>query len=84
MSTTIHVRGVSIDADIPTLKGLFEKYGTVDSISVNIEDTSPVSQSVFVVMPHADDTQRALTQLNGKDFGGRKLSMRQAALRRRG
>jgi RNA recognition motif-containing protein len=84
MSTTIHVRGISPTADLTLLKEMFEKHGVVESLEAKQENSKPPSQSVFVVMPSSEDAQRALTSMSGKDFEGRKLSMRQASLRRIG
>lgn len=83
MSTTIHVRGVAPNVNLQELKELFEKQGVVDSLKARAEGTNPASQSVFVVMLSSEAAQHALTNLNGKDFAGRKLSMQQAALQRR-
>ena len=80
MSTKIQVYGVAKGVQVDQLKALFEKDGPVVSIEATPLNTDPPSQTILIVMQNSEDAQHALTRLNGKDFEGRKLSMRQAPL----
>lgn len=82
MSTTIHVSGLAPETTSTTLEEFFAKQGQVESVELMQNDKNAVSTTALVVLVHAEDAQRALVNLNGKDLDGRKLRMRQAMQRR--
>lgn len=61
------------------LRGLFEAYGKVDSVSIVTDrDTGRARGFAFIEMPDATAAQAAITALNGSDSGGRPLNVSEA------
>jgi cold-inducible RNA-binding protein len=77
MSTKIYVGGLNDETTDTQLQELFTKHGTVVSTAIVME--KGVSKGFgFVEMQHAEEAQKAITILNGKDFAERKLTVNQA------
>jgi RNA recognition motif-containing protein len=61
------------------LRELFQAYGEISSASVIKDKFSGESRGFgFVEMPNKEEGQKALTDLNGKDFKGRPLTVNEA------
>jgi cold-inducible RNA-binding protein len=61
------------------LSKLFEEHGTVESAQVIMDrDTSRSKGFGFVEMKTNQEAQAAITALNGKDSGGRTLTVNEA------
>lgn len=61
------------------LRSLFEPYGSVDSVTVVTDRATGRSRGFgFVEMPSNDEAEKAITALNGKDSGGRQLTVNEA------
>lgn len=61
------------------LRSLFEPYGKVDSASlVTDRDTGRSRGFGFVEMPDNAEAEKAIAALNGKDSGGRALTVNEA------
>ncbi len=61
------------------LRSLFEPFGRVDNVSVVTDrDTGRSRGFGFVEMPDSGEAERAIAGLNGKDAGGRALTVNEA------
>jgi RNA recognition motif-containing protein len=75
----IYVGNFSFHMTEPELKALFEPFGTIDSASVATDrDTGRSRGFGFVQMPNDDEAEKAMAALNGKDSGGRALTVNEA------
>src|SRR5260221_1225112 len=70
----IYLGNLSYSATEASLKELFEGYGTVTTAKIVTDKFTGSSRGFgFIEMPNADEAQRAIDELNGKDFDGRKI-----------
>jgi RNA recognition motif-containing protein len=70
----IYVGNLSYSATETSMKDLFEGYGQVASAKIVTDKFTGSSRGFgFIEMPNADEAQRAIDELNGKDFDGRKI-----------
>ncbi len=61
------------------LRSLFEPFGAVDSATVVTDRATGRSRGFgFVEMPSNDEADRAIAELNGKNSGGRQLTVNEA------
>jgi len=75
----IYVGNFSFQMTEPELRALFEPYGTVESASLATDRDSGRSRGFgFVSMANDDEAEKAMTALNGKDSGGRALTVNEA------
>jgi cold-inducible RNA-binding protein len=76
MSSKLHVGNLSYTTDESELRRAFEPFGTLVSVSV-IEDrmTGQPRGFGFVEYERVADAQSAIEALNGRDLGGRSLSV---------
>jgi cold-inducible RNA-binding protein len=75
----IYVGNFSFHLTEPELRALFEPFGTIESASVATDrDTGRSRGFGFVQMPNDDEAEKAMTALNGKDSGGRALTVNEA------
>src|ERR671921_1924698 len=79
MGTKLYVGNLSFRTTSDELKDLFSQAGEVESASV-IEDreTGRSRGFGFVEMATAEGAAAAIEQFNGKDFGGRTLTVNEA------
>lgn len=79
MATKLFVGNLSFRTTSEELRDLFAQSGTVESASV-IEDreTGRSRGFGFVEMATQEDATAAVEQFNGKDFGGRNLTVNEA------
>ncbi|MGI8565527.1 MAG: RNA recognition motif domain-containing protein [Pyrinomonadaceae bacterium] len=79
MSTKLYVGNLSFRTTSEELRDLFAQAGTVKSASViEDRDTGRSRGFAFVEMATAEGAAAAVEQLNGKDFGGRNLTVNEA------
>lgn len=70
----IYVGNLPYSATENSLRDLFEGYGAVTTAKIVTDKFTGSSRGFgFVEMPNNDEAQRAITELNGKDFEGRKI-----------
>lgn len=75
----IYVGNFSFNMKEPELRSLFEPYGTIESVTVATDRDSGRSRGFgFVSMPNDDEAEKAMAALNGKDSGGRALTVNEA------
>ena len=79
MSTKLYVGNLSFRTTSEELREAFSQAGTVESASV-IEDreTGRSRGFGFVEMATPEEAQAAIAQLNGKELGGRNLTVNEA------
>ena len=70
----IYVGNLPYSATENSLRDLFENYGMVTTAKIVTDKFTNSSRGFgFVEMPNADEAQKAIVELNGKDFEGRKI-----------
>jgi RNA recognition motif-containing protein len=75
----IFVGNLDFAATEPSIRSLFEQYGTVDRVSlVTDRDTGRSRGFAFVEMANATEADRAINALNGADVNGRALNVNEA------
>lgn len=79
MSTKIYVGGLNEKTTEDELEVLFAKYGTIVNVAIITDRDDGHSKGFgFVEMQNAEEAQKAITVLSGKDFAERKLTVNQA------
>lgn len=70
----IYVGNLSYSVTELSLRSLFETFGAVISAKIITDKITGASRGFgFVEMANADEAQKAIDALNGKDFEGRKI-----------
>ena len=79
MGTKLYVGNLSFRTTSEELKDAFASVGTVESASViEDRDTGRSRGFAFVEMATPEEAAAAIEQFNGKDFGGRNLTVNEA------
>lgn len=79
MSTKLYVGNLSYETSDSTLQQMFAPYGSVQSAQVIMDrDTGRSKGFGFVEMSNAQEAQAAINGLNGKEAGGRSLTVNEA------
>jgi RNA recognition motif-containing protein len=79
MGTKLYVGNLSFRTTSDELKDAFAAVGTVESASViEDRDTGRSRGFAFVEMATPEEAAAAIEQFNGKDFGGRNLTVNEA------
>jgi cold-inducible RNA-binding protein len=75
----IYVGNLSFSLTEADLRSLFEPYGSIESASIATDrDTGRSRGFGFVSMPNDGEAEQAMAALNGKDSGGRALTVNEA------
>ena len=70
----IYVGNLSYSSTENSLRNLFETYGAVTTTKIVTDKFTGSSRGFgFVEMPNNEEGQKAIDELNGKDFDGRKI-----------
>ena len=78
MTKTIYVGNLPYSTNEAEIRGLFEEFGTVESIRMIMDrDTGRPKGFGFVEM-ESDEAGRAIEKLNGRELGGRSLRINAA------
>jgi len=84
MASKLYVGGLSYSTTSESLKDYFSRCGTVESATVITDRLSGQSRGFgFVEMASAEGAQKAISALDGKDLGGRQLTVNVAKERSR-
>src|SRR5438094_7336065 len=76
MASKLYVGGLSYSTTGETLREYFSQCGTVESASVITDKFSGQSRGFgFIEMATAEEAQRAIAELNGKELDGRKITV---------
>src|SRR5438128_9548089 len=79
MGKKLYVGNLSYDVDSSALEQLFGAHGTVQSAQIITDrDTGRSKGFAFVEMDSDQEAQAAIAALNGKDMGGRALTVNEA------
>jgi cold-inducible RNA-binding protein len=80
----IYVGNLSYSMSEQELRDAFGAYGDVSSVKILMDRETGRSRGFgFVEMPNQSEGEAAITQLNGKDVGGRALRVNEARPRER-
>lgn len=75
----IYVGNLSYSTTEDDLRSAFETYGRIDSARVIMDKMTNQSKGFgFVEMSNATEAQSAISGLNGKEIGGRAISVNEA------
>ena len=75
----IFVGNLDFGATEDSIRGLFETYGTVERVNLLTDrDTGRPRGFGFVEMTDAAEAGKAIAGLNGKDVGGRAITVNEA------
>jgi RNA recognition motif-containing protein len=75
----IFVGNLSFNTNEDELRQIFESYGQVDRVSILTDrDTGRSRGFGFVEMSSDEDGEKAITALNGSQFGGRTINVNEA------
>jgi len=79
MSMKLYIGNLNFKTTGEDLQELFGEVGTVESASVVMDRETGRSRGFgFVEMSSSEEGQKAIEQFNGKEFGGRNLSVNEA------
>lgn len=75
----IYVGNFSFSMTESELRSMFEPYGAIESASIATDrDTGRSRGFGFISMPNDSEAESAMTALNGKESGGRSLTVNEA------
>ena len=78
----IYIGNLSYSVKESDLKEVMEDYGTVDSVKLIIDrDTRRSKGFAFVEMPNDQEAKNAINELNGAEYQGRQMVLKEATLR---
>src|SRR5512138_803205 len=76
MASKLYVGGLSYSTTSETLREYFAQCGNVQSAAVITDKFSGQSRGFgFIEMSTAEEAQRAISELNGKELDGRKITV---------
>ncbi len=79
----IYVGNLSHDVTEDDFRGLFVSFGEVESPAIIMDRYSGQPKGFgFVEMPNGDEAERAIQELNGKEFMEQELTVNEARPRR--
>ncbi len=79
MSKKLYVGGLPYSIDDAQLRDLFASYGEILSASVIMDKFSGRSKGFgFVEMSNDQEAEKAIAEMNGKDVGGRSITVNEA------
>ncbi len=85
VAKNIYVGNLSYSTSEADVEKLFSQYGPIDSVKIITDRQTGRSKGFgFVEMTNAEDADKAIAELNGKDVGGRALTVNEARPREAG
>ena len=75
----MYVGNLSYNVKEVDLREVMEEYGTVDSVRIITDRETRRSKGFgFVEMPNDEEAQKVIEQLNGAEFMGRQIVIKEA------
>ena len=75
----IYVGNLMFDVSEATLRETFEEFGTVTEVRLIMDKYSGKSKGFgFIEMPDKAEAEKAMAELNGKEFEGRAMNVNEA------
>ena len=75
----MYVGNLSFNTSEGDLRQKFEEFGDVASVNIITDrETGRSKGFAFIEMASAASAEKAINEMNGKDFGGRKLTVNEA------
>lgn len=79
MSTKICVNGLAAETSEEELEKFFSRHGVVLKATISVSTSLGITKSTGLVeMARAEEAQKAITILSGKELCGKKISANQA------
>lgn len=79
MAKKLYIGGLSFETTVKELEDLFAGYGTVDSVTIIMDKMTGRSRGFgFIEMSDEEAAGRAVEELDGKEFMGRRLTVNEA------
>ena len=78
MSAKLFVGNLSFETTSDEIRDLFSEVGAVDSCQVITDRDTGRSKGFGFVSMNDEDAEKAIAAFNGKDFGGRALTVNEA------
>lgn len=79
MGTKLYVGNLPYSATNESLTSEFSKHGAVESVKIITDRETGRSKGFgFVEMTNDSEAQSAIQQMNGRDFGGRNITVSEA------
>ncbi|MBI4472841.1 MAG: RNA-binding protein [Acidobacteria bacterium] len=78
MSKKIYVGNLPFKTTEDELTSMFEQVGAVESVSIITDRETGRSKGFGFVSMSDDDAEKAIAQFNGKEIGGRSLTVNEA------
>jgi RNA recognition motif-containing protein len=78
-NSKLYVGNLSFNSSEQDIRGAFEAYGTVTDVYVAMDKVTGRPRGfAFVTMGTPEEAKTAIEQLNGKDLGGRAVTVNEA------
>ena len=75
----MYVGNLNYNVKESDLRQVMEEYGTVDSVKlITDRDTRRSKGFAFIDMPESSEAQNALKELNGAEYAGRPMVVKEA------
>lgn len=75
----MYIGNLSYNVKESDLRQVMEEYGTVDSVKLIVDrDTRRSKGFAFVDMPETAEAQNAIKELNGAEYVGRQMVVKEA------
>ena len=75
----MYVGNLSYNVKESDLRQVMEEYGTVESVKIITDrDTRRSKGFAFIEMPEASEAKNAITELNGAEYAGRPMVVKEA------
>jgi RNA recognition motif-containing protein len=85
LSSKLYVGNLSFSTTEDELRSVFQRYGSVDSVSVITDrETGRARGFAFVEMSEPSSAQEAMRALDGAEIGGRSIKVNEAKPRSNG
>jgi cold-inducible RNA-binding protein len=79
MATKLYIGNLSFDTSEPEIRDMFSAFGNVTSCNLIMDRMTDRSRGfAFVEFSSAEEAEKAIAEMNGKDIGGRALTVNEA------